>query len=76
VWEESLSEYPKADDEDFSHEEEEEADEVWKNCYTDRERIAELREEPVPFDSLADMVGAVRGRWCPYDASEFLAKHG
>lgn len=76
VWEESLREYPKADDEDFSHEEEEEADEAWKNCYTDRERIAELREEPVPFDSLADMVGAVRGRWCPYDASEFLAKHG
>ena len=75
-WEGALDDYPIADDEDFSYEEQEEANAVWANCYTGKERLSALRVTPYPFDSMADMVGAVRGRWCPYHASEFLAKHG
>lgn len=46
-WEAALSDYPIACEHDFSEEEEEEANEVWRNCYNLRERVRLCAENRV-----------------------------
>src|SRR5947209_2290534 len=45
-----LKDYPVLDEDDFSREEMEEADQVWSNCYDIRERVDYMREHRSQFD--------------------------
>ncbi len=71
----ALEDYPVLDDEDFSAEEEEEANEVWKNCYRDSERLEYIRANRSQFEfhDFADLLGSVRGRHFGGYASELLS---
>lgn len=61
----SLESYPVLDEEKFSEKEREEADEVWKNCYSDRERISYIRDHRSQFEfhDLADLFAVARGEY-------------
>lgn len=71
-----LEEYGGALDEDhFSQEEEEEeANEVWANCYRPKSRIEYIRAHRSQFEfrSFADMLGSVRGRYFGGYASDLV----
>lgn len=73
--ESALEDYPVLDDMDFSQEEHDEANEVWKNCYRPKERIAYIRKHRSQFDfsDLQDMLGCVRGNYFAGYASELLS---
>lgn len=51
------------------------AQEVWRTCYSDAERIDYIREHRSQFEfrSFADMLGCVRGRYFAGYASELLS---
>ena len=63
--EKSLDDYPVLDDEDFSERESKAADETWKNCYSNEERIAFIREHRDEFEffDFADLMAQVRGEY-------------
>jgi hypothetical protein len=71
----ALADYPVLSDEDFSEREMEEADRVWRDCYSERERVTYIRENPNQFNfrSFADLMGCVRGNFFGGWASELLA---
>jgi hypothetical protein len=73
--ESALEDYPVLDDEHFSQTEREEADEVWSKCYTTEARLAyiERHRSQFEFDSMADLMGCVRGKFFAGYASELLA---
>jgi hypothetical protein len=56
--------------------ESEEANRVWKDCYSAAERVAYIRERPDQFDgnfqSFADLLACVRGKYFAGYASELL----
>jgi hypothetical protein len=60
---ERLEDYPILDEEAFSEEENEEALEVWQNCYNDRERIEYIRDHKFQFEfrDFAELRDCVRG---------------
>ena len=70
----SLEDYPVVDEDGFSDEEQEEADTIWKNCYTWKERIKYIRTHRNQFDfyDLPHMIGCVRGEYFNGYASELL----
>ena len=70
----SLEGYPVLDDEAFSQAEEEEALEVWANCYRVQDRIRYIRENRRQFEfaSFADLLSCVRGNYFGGYASELL----
>ncbi len=74
-WEAALANYPVASDEDFSEEEQTEANETWANCYRDAERIEYIREHRSQFEfhSFSDLLGCARGRYFAGYASELLS---
>lgn len=67
-----LENYPVLDDEDFSRRESEAADEAWRECYNDTQRLAYIREHSSEFEfhDYLDLIGCVRGRWFRGYASE------
>lgn len=69
-----LADYPVVNDDDFSREEQDEADEVWRACYSPRERIAHIREHRDHFDfhDYGDMIGCVRGKYYAGYATDLL----
>ena len=71
----ALADYTVLDAEDFSREKQEEADEVWRNCYSTRQRIEYIRdnEDQFEFRSFADMLGCVRGNYFAGCASDLIA---
>lgn len=72
--ENSLADYPILDEMDYSDRECEEADRVWKECFSVKERIAYIRKDRRQFDftSFKDMLACVRGKFfCGY-ASELI----
>lgn len=71
---ERANEYPILDENDFSELESEQADQVWKDCYSTKERVAYIRDHSDQFDfhNLADMIGCVRGNYFAGYASEIL----
>lgn len=73
--EKSIKAYPVLSDEDFSALEYETANRVWKDCYTDSERIDYIRENRWRFDfqDFADLRGCVRGEYYCGDVSELLS---
>lgn len=70
----ALQDYPIVSEEDFSREETEEANEVWRNCYRESERIKYIREHRSQFEfcGFADLLACVRGNYFAGYASELL----
>jgi hypothetical protein len=70
----SLEAYPVLDEEAFCQAEEEEALEVWANCYRVRDRIRYIRENrrQFEFSSFAELLSCVRGNSFGGWASELL----
>lgn len=62
--EDSLCSYSVLCDEHFSQLEHEDAQETWKNCYTDKERIEYIEDHrrDFEFSSLEEMMSCVRGK--------------
>lgn len=73
--ESALADYPVLDDDDHCEREQAAADETWRCCYSDAERIDYIREHRSQFEfrSFADMLGCVRGRYFVGAASELLS---
>jgi hypothetical protein len=69
-----LESYPVINESHWSELEQEEANEVWRECYSNEERVAYMREHPSQFEfhSFADMLGCARGRYFAGYASELL----
>jgi len=70
----SLESYPVLDEEAFCQAEEEEALEVWANCYRVQDRIRYIREHRRQFEfrSFAELLSCVRGNYFGGYASELL----
>jgi hypothetical protein len=73
-WEGALADYPVADDEDLSLEEDEEAQVVWSECMTQSERLCYIRDHRSEFEfhSFTDMLGCARGNYFCGNASELI----
>lgn len=65
----SLSDYPVLSDEHFSQKEMEHADEVWRDCYSDEERVQYLKDNKSSltdyFGTFRDLLNCARGNYCP-----------
>lgn len=61
----ALSDYPILDDSLFSEYEQADADETWRECYRDADRVAYIRKHRSEFEfhSFADLLGCARGRY-------------
>lgn len=72
----SLEHYPVLDENDWSDLEHETAQQVWRECYTEERRIKYIRENECQFsfDSMADLMGCVRGKYFAGDASSLLSE--
>lgn len=70
----ALADYPVLDEMDFSEREQNEADEIWRNCFKPQERIAYIRKHrsQFEFNGLTDMLGCVRGNYFSGYASELI----
>lgn len=71
---EKLEDYPVVDERDFSELETEEADEVWRNCYRVKDRLAYIREHRSQFEfhDFSEMLAVVRGKYFIGYASELI----
>lgn len=71
-----LEDYPVVDEEHWSQVEQEDADLIWKNCYSWEERIKYIRKYRSQFDfrGYADMIGCVRGQYFAGYASELISR--
>lgn len=71
---ERLEGYPVLDEDDFSERESEEADQVWRDCYSERDRIEYIRNHSGQFDfyDYADLLGCVRGKYFSGYAGELI----
>lgn len=69
-----LADYPVVDEDDFSELETNEANEVWRDCYRPKERVAYIRKHQSQFEfhGLADLLACVRGKFFAGYASELL----
>lgn len=72
---ERLESYPVLDEQDWYEKEQAEAEQVWRTCYRERERIRYIREHRSQFEfsSLSDLIGCVRGKYFSGYASQLLA---
>lgn len=72
--EQKLEDYPVLDEEDFSNQESEEANRVWKDCYNVKERIAYIRAKPHEFNfhNFRDLLAQCRGKYFSGYASELI----
>ena len=70
----SLESYPVLDEFDLSERESETANEIWKNCYNEIERIQYIREHRKEFEfyDYSDLISCVRGKHFPGYASELV----
>lgn len=67
-----LDDYPVLDEDDFSRREMDRANEVWKDCYSERERVQYLRENGgADFRSFSDLLQCVRGEYAPFTNSGY-----
>lgn len=72
----AIESYPVLDEEDFSQRENDEADQVWADCYNVSERISYIRKNRTQFDfsSFAELLECVRGKCFRGYASELIAR--
>ena len=73
---ERLERYPVLDDYDLGEREQEAASDVWRDCYTWRERVEYIREDRSEFAyrSFADLLACVRGKCFLGYASELISE--
>ena len=66
--------YPVADEDLYTEMEDQEAQQVWKDCYSPEDRIKYIRRYRSQFDfqSFADLLGCVRGKYFAGYASELV----
>lgn len=71
---ERLENYPILDEDDFSREEDLEAQEIWRNCYRDKERLEYVRKHrsQFEFNSFSEMLSCIRGRYFSGYASDLI----
>jgi len=71
---EKLNDYPVLNEEHYSNLEQEEASDVWRDCFRESERIAYIRKHRSQFDfaSFGDLLGCVRGKHFAGYACELL----
>jgi hypothetical protein len=63
--------YPILDEDDFSRREDEQCEQVWRDCFSASERADYLRRHGYTADSLSDLLQAIRaGSW--YHAANML----
>lgn len=69
-----LESYPVVNEDHWSQLEDEEAQEVWANCYSPEERLAYIRKHRNQFEfhDYSDLLGCVRGKYFAGYASELL----
>lgn len=69
-----LRDYPVIDEDHFSETETEEANDVWRDCFRDKERVDYIRTHRDQFDfrDFADLIACARGRYFAGYASELL----
>jgi hypothetical protein len=72
--ESALADYPVLDDEGFYGMEQKEADSVWRDCYTPKERVDYIRRNRSQFDfcDFSQMMAVVRGEYFNGYASELI----
>lgn len=70
----ALEDYPVYDESHFSDREQEEANEIWMNCYNEQERIEYIRENRSQFYfyDFKDLIAVVRGKYFNGYASELI----
>mgnify|MGYP001442215662 CR=1 FL=1 len=71
----SLADYPVLDEMDFSERESDAANQTWKNCYGNKDRIRYIRKKRYQFEfaDFRDMLSCVRGNYFSGYASELIA---
>lgn len=69
-----IESYPVLDEDHFSEMEMKEADRIWKECFEPIERLKYIRKHrsQFEFNSLADLLGCVRGDYFAGYASELI----
>jgi hypothetical protein len=69
-----LEDYPVLDEDDFSALEQEDAEQVWKTCYSPKERIEYIRKRRAhcEFHHWRDLLSCVRGEWFAGYASDLI----
>lgn len=69
-----LDSYPILNEDDFCKREMQEADRVWKDCYSYRERVEYIREHRTQFEfhDFSDLRAVVRGEYFNGYASELI----
>lgn len=69
-----LEDYPVLDEDDWSEREQDEANDVWRDCYSVSERIAYIRahRSQFEFNDMRDMLACVRGAYFAGYASELI----
>ncbi len=72
---ERFEDYPVIDEELYSQYENDEANDVWRDCYDVQERVEYIRKHRSQFDfrDFADMLACVRGEYFSGDASEIIS---
>jgi len=70
-----LENYPIIDEDDFSQLETDEANDMWLNCYSWKERIKYIRDNrsQFSFQSFSDLLQNVRGKYFSGYASDLLS---
>lgn len=70
----ALEAYPVIDESHWSEVEQEEATEVWRDCFTDLQRLRYIRKyrDQFEFHDMSDLIGCARGRYFAGYASELL----
>ena len=71
---ERLADYPVLDDDAYSAAEQEAADQIWRDCYSPKERIAYIRRHRSQFEpnDWRDLRACVRGEYFGGYASELV----
>jgi len=69
-----LADYPVLDEDDWSEREQETANQIWRECYSPKERIRYVRDHRSQFDfhDFADLIGCIRGQFFNGYASELI----
>jgi hypothetical protein len=70
----SLQDYPILDDEDHQELLDEQAMNIWTNCYNNKERLNYIREhrDEFEFGSISDIISQVKGRYFGGYASDLV----
>jgi hypothetical protein len=71
----ALADYPVINESDWGELEDEDAQQVWRDCFDDSERLDYIRRYRSQFEfrDFADLIGCVRGKWFAGYPGDLLA---